>query len=262
MQKVIIVNLNGNAYQLDEPAYQLMRAYLERAADKLAGNPDKDEILADIEQAVADKCSRYLGAHKTVVLAAEVEQIVTEMGPIDGASAAEGEASAQQQPNGPKETSETGSGAPKRLYQIRDGAMISGVCNGIAAYFNVDPTVVRAIFVVLAFVTAGLWVFVYLVLMFVIPFAKTSEEHAAAHGLPFNTQELIEQAKKKYAEFRDSNQWKWQWKRQRREWRAQRRAWKQQRQRNWVGSRRPGRWSHRIRPVMRRRSLPDCSRRF
>ena len=31
----------------------------------------------------------------------------------------------------------------KRLYRIEEGKMLSGVCGGIAEYFNIDPTVVR-----------------------------------------------------------------------------------------------------------------------
>ena len=45
-------------------------------------NPDRAEIIADLEQAIADKCRRFLGPHKTVVTAAEVEQIIREMGPV------------------------------------------------------------------------------------------------------------------------------------------------------------------------------------
>jgi len=134
---------------------------------------------------------------------------------------------------------QTGAGqagpAPKRLYQIREGAMISGVCNGIAAYFGFDVTVVRIIFVVLALLTWGLWALVYIALMFVIPYASTSEERAAAHGLPFNAQQLVEQWKKQYTSFAANSQ---HWckknadrqglRAQRRAERAQQRAWRRE----------------------------------
>ena len=51
----------------------------------------------------------------------------------------------------------TAAPAPKRLYQIRDGAMISGLCNGIAAYFNVDPTFVRVAFVAAAIIEIAMF---------------------------------------------------------------------------------------------------------
>ena len=99
--------------------------------------------------------------------------------------------------------------------------MLCGVCNGLAAHFNVDVTVVRIIFVVLAVLTKGAWILAYFVMAFVIPPANTSEEHAAAHGLPFSAQELIDQAKKHYAQFKDGREWRQQWRRQQRQWKAQ-----------------------------------------
>ena len=52
MQKVITINLNGNAYQVDEAGYAALVAYLEGAERQLKDNPDRAEIIAaDIEQA-------------------------------------------------------------------------------------------------------------------------------------------------------------------------------------------------------------------
>ncbi len=99
MQKVVTINLNGNAYQTDEAGYTALIAYLEGAERSLKDNPDRAEILADLEQAIADKCRGFLGPHKTVVTAAEVEQIIREMGPVEGSGAADappGDGSAQQ----------------------------------------------------------------------------------------------------------------------------------------------------------------------
>ena len=86
MQKVISINLNGNAYHVEEAGYDALIAYLDTAQRQLRDNPDRDEILADLEQAIAEKCRRFLSAHKTVVSAAEVDQIIKEMGPVDGAA--------------------------------------------------------------------------------------------------------------------------------------------------------------------------------
>ncbi len=36
----------------------------------------------------------------------------------------------------------------KRLYRSRNNKKIAGVCGGIAAYFNIDPTLVRVIAVI------------------------------------------------------------------------------------------------------------------
>lgn len=37
----------------------------------------------------------------------------------------------------------------KRLYRSESQRMLCGVCGGIAEYFNIDPTIVRLIWVVL-----------------------------------------------------------------------------------------------------------------
>ena len=84
MRKVTTINLNNNAYQIDEDGYDALHAYLENAARALSNNPDREEILADLEQAIADKCRLTLGAHKTVVSGAEITRILQEMGPVAG----------------------------------------------------------------------------------------------------------------------------------------------------------------------------------
>ena len=110
--------------------------------------------------------------------------------------------------------------------ELREGAMLAGVCNGIAAYVDIDPTIVRIVFVLLAILTKGVFFFAYVVLAVVIPPANTPEERAAAHGETFNAQELIDRAKRTYAGFKAGSRfgdwgrdWGRQWRRQERQWR-------------------------------------------
>jgi phage shock protein PspC (stress-responsive transcriptional regulator) len=222
MQKVVTINLNGNAYQIDEAGFAALVAYLEGANVSLKDNPDRTEILADLEQAIADKCRGFLGSHKTVVTATEVDQIVREMGPVEGSGGEtrRGDSSARQ-----TSFDHAGGAAPRRLYLIHEGAMLAGVCNGLAAYIHVDVTIVRIVFLILALVSRGGFGLVYLVLAFVIPPADTPERQAAAHGEPFNARELIDRAKKNYAGFAGRRDW-------RRRWRQEQRAWK----RGWPGT--------------------------
>jgi phage shock protein PspC (stress-responsive transcriptional regulator) len=77
--------------------------------------------------------------------------------------------------------------------------MIAGVCNGIAAYFQVDPTLVRLGFVFLA-IFWGTGVLAYLIMAIVVPEANTPEEKAAATGDPATAQEFIRRAKAGYYE--------------------------------------------------------------
>jgi len=83
MNKVITINLNGNAYQVEERGYQLLCEYLDGAETQLKDNPDRAEIISDLEQAIADKCRNFLGPQKTIVTTSEIEQIIQAMGPVD-----------------------------------------------------------------------------------------------------------------------------------------------------------------------------------
>ncbi len=82
MRKVISINLNGQAYHLEETGYEALRAYLDAAASQLRNNPDRAEIVADLEQAIAEKCAACLAPNKNVVSAPEVDRIIAEMGPV------------------------------------------------------------------------------------------------------------------------------------------------------------------------------------
>ena len=56
----------------------------------------------------------------------------------------------------------------KKLYRIKHGKKLAGVCGGIAEYLNMDPTVVRALWAIIS-LFAGTGVLAYIVCAFVIP---------------------------------------------------------------------------------------------
>src|SRR5262245_39436821 len=215
MQKVISINLNGNAYQLDESGYDTLREYLAGAETALGANPDRAEIMADLEQAIAEKCQRFLGPHKSVVSASEVDEIVKEMGPIE---AAEGDKASGSDGKGSGDTQ--GSHAeprPTRLYRNPDGAMIAGVCNGLASYLGIEVAIVRVVFILTAVFTKGAGIIIYVAMMFIVPEARTGEERAAAGGAPFNAKEVIDRAKKQATD--GARHMRRQWRQQQRQWR-------------------------------------------
>ncbi|PTY08360.1 hypothetical protein DB347_01905 [Opitutaceae bacterium EW11] len=222
MNKVTTVNLAGNAFQIEENGYAALQSYLEGAARRLEPNPDKDEILADIEAAIADKFRAVLGPHKSVVLAKEVENVIAEMGPVQddadetgatsqsstSAGPSGGAAGASAEAKGGAASSGEDPGPAKRLYKIPEGAMLAGVCNGVATYFSIDPIVVRLVFlgVVLlsALISLGAHWFIFVPLLAygalaaMLPSATTAAERAAARGDPATAQEYIRRAKQGY----------------------------------------------------------------
>jgi phage shock protein C len=57
---------------------------------------------------------------------------------------------------------------PKQLSRSETNKMIAGVCGGLAEYFNIDPTIVRLLFV-LILLFGGQSILVYIILWIVIP---------------------------------------------------------------------------------------------
>lgn len=56
----------------------------------------------------------------------------------------------------------------KKLYRVPSKGMIGGICVGLGEYLDLDPTVVRLIFVLLTF--AGLsGVLIYIIMWLIIP---------------------------------------------------------------------------------------------
>jgi len=56
----------------------------------------------------------------------------------------------------------------KRLYRSRENTVIGGVCGGIAEYLDIDPTLVRLIWVISA-IYGGIGVIAYIICLVVIP---------------------------------------------------------------------------------------------
>jgi phage shock protein C len=58
---------------------------------------------------------------------------------------------------------------PTRLERSTTNKVVAGVCGGIAEYLQVDPTLVRAFFVVTTLITAGLGLLGYIILIVLMP---------------------------------------------------------------------------------------------
>ncbi len=58
--------------------------------------------------------------------------------------------------------------AQKKLYRPRNDRMIAGVCAGLAEHFDMDPTIMRLIFV-LFLLLGGAAIIAYLILWIIMP---------------------------------------------------------------------------------------------
>lgn len=75
----------------------------------------------------------------------------------------------------------------KRLYRSVNDRMFAGVCGGLGDYFDIDPTLVRLIFVFGAIVTGSALFWAYIVMMIVVP-----EEVPASEAVVTTTAEDVE----------------------------------------------------------------------
>ena len=62
----------------------------------------------------------------------------------------------------------------RRIYRSRKESMIAGVCGGLGEYFDIDPVIMRLIFVLLIF-AGGAGLIGYIIAWIIIPLAPLSE---------------------------------------------------------------------------------------
>ncbi len=179
----VTVSLNRSVLQFDEAAYARLEQYLAESASLLEGDPDPQEILNDLEQAVADQCTRRMGLDQAIVTLAQLEPALAEIGVV-------------QVPNGVTQPAQSprdaGREAARPLRQISEGAVISGVCLGLARYFALDATLLRVVAVLLLLGTGGGMFFVYLALMLLMPYAPLEAAAAPLRWLPARCRKLVE----------------------------------------------------------------------
>jgi phage shock protein PspC (stress-responsive transcriptional regulator) len=59
--------------------------------------------------------------------------------------------------------------AHRRLYRRRRGRLAFGVAAGLSDYFGLDPAVWRLVFIIVTLLTSGVFIFVYLAAVLLIP---------------------------------------------------------------------------------------------
>ena len=185
MERIAITaRLNRSTLQLDDAAFARLEQYLAESASLLEGDPDPQEILADLEQAVADKCVARLGRERSIVTLAELEPALAEIGSV--------------QVPGPSPSAAQSTPAQNRpLQQVSEGAVVSGVCLGFARYFGLNVTALRVLAVVLVLLSGGGMIAVYAVLMVLLPYAPRDTSRPIG-WLPAKSRELVEFLRSKF----------------------------------------------------------------
>ena len=192
MKKVINITLGSIVFATDEDAYGVLASYLEQIKSNLKNGDDTKEIIDDVEIAIAEKFIARKRSEKMAVTVLDVEAVISEMGsPVEFGAGEEGE-STPQQTAAPKESAAE---PKKRLYRDPDNAIVAGIASGIANYFDIDPVIVRLIFVISIFFN-GLGLLAYIILWLVVPVAETTADKYAMRGERVTLRDISERVKK------------------------------------------------------------------
>lgn len=186
MNKTISITISGQLFHIEEDAYQRLDEYLRSIRQHFSTFEGHEEIVADIEARIAEHFQERL-TDKQVLSAADVDELIGKMGTVhDFAEFASGQGEGAKQEQHDEELKRR-----KKLYRDPDDKILGGVASGLAAYFGIDVTLMRLIFVV-AMLTGGWGIIIYLILWLVTPEASTPAEKAEMRGEPM-TLSSIEQ---------------------------------------------------------------------
>ncbi len=184
MKKTVSVNIGGFAFNIEESAYDQLRAYLAAVENNLAS--DQAEIMRDIEARIAEIFKDKLAGTQEVIDESNIEEIISIMGQPEDYQDEEDQASNESKSDG---QSESFSENRKSLFRDMDNASLGGVCSGLARYFDVDPLFIRILFVFFA-VFAGSGLLLYIILWLVIPEAKTTADKLKMSGEHINLESI------------------------------------------------------------------------
>ena len=191
MKKTIDINLNGIRFTLDEDAYTVLKDYLDSINNYFTNREGGIEIIKDIEARIAELFQQKVSAGQQILNMKDVNSVKSQLGqPSDfdeGAEEAFEEADYV--------------GGHKRLYRDPLNRIIGGVCSGLGAYFHIDATWVRIIFLIALF--SGVSPLVYLVLWIIMPAARTATERLEMRGEPVNISNIEKIIREEFNGIRD-----------------------------------------------------------
>lgn len=194
MKKTFTINISGTVFHIEEDAYEVLQQYLVNLKNHFGSTEEGKEIISDIEARIAEIFSEKSADQKMVVTIEMVNEIVEIMGTPEDFAEEEGE---DEVISGDKKRK-------RRLYRDPDHRVLGGVCGGLAAYFSMDPVILRIIFAVLFFITSGAALLAYLILWIAVPKAKNTAQRLEMRGQEATVKNIEKSIKEEVAEVKES----------------------------------------------------------
>ncbi len=145
MDKTKNISLGGFSFLIEENAYTALSQYLAEVRQHLQHNSDRDEIIFDVEQRMAELLKDRT-ANREVIMHQDVLYLIEVLGKPEQYVEDE---EADKATNAAPEASAKAFSANKPLYRDIDDRKIGGVLSGLAHYFNISPTMLRIVFTVI-----------------------------------------------------------------------------------------------------------------
>ncbi len=201
MKKTIPTSIAHILFYIEEDAYSELHSYLESIRNYFKPHADSSEIISDIESRIAEQLIEYSGEptakNGRIVTLEYVTKLIASMGtPKDFGDADSNENTANSTDTSPKQNH------ARKFYRDPDNAQIAGVASGLAAYFNMDPVVVRLLFIVVVLL-GGSGILIYIILWIIIPEAKTTSQKLEMRGDPINLETVSGVIKEKIEEVKN-----------------------------------------------------------
>jgi phage shock protein PspC (stress-responsive transcriptional regulator) len=197
MKKTFTINISGTVFHIEEDAYEVLQKYLINLKNHFGPGEEGKEILADIEARIAEIFIENSTGSQKVVSIDMVNSAIEIMGSPEDFEQDETEVEAIP-------TEETK--RKRRLYRDPDHRVIGGVCGGLGAYFNMDPVILRIIFVVLLFATTGAAFLAYIILWIAVPKAKNTAQRLEMRGQEATVKNIEKSIKEEVGEMKESFQ--------------------------------------------------------
>ena len=191
MKRTSTISLGGMNFNIDDDAYEMLNQYFIDLSKRFAED-EKEEILRDIESRMAELFT-FKMKDRNVINVNDVNEVIDVIGHPDQFDDESGNPSEMNSSKG--NYSEDKNNEEKRnftnrsrkeyrkLYRNSTDKIIGGVASGLAAYFDLDPVVMRILFVVLAFASLGWGILIYLIFLIAMPEATTKAELLEMQGI-------------------------------------------------------------------------------
>lgn len=169
MKKVININFQGRVIPIEEPAYENLKKYVDSLRNYFSNEEGKEEIINDIENRIAELFNEKIKAGASFITEEHVEGIVSSIGrpeQFDEISMKDETASTSSSSNNYSGYSNAPRGS---LFRNSKDKLIGGVCSGMAAYFRIDTSIIRVLFVLIAFGSFGTMFLLYIILWAILP---------------------------------------------------------------------------------------------